>query len=568
MTFGAACRRGVRGPVSSVAVLAVALIAAGCASAGSHPGSNGGPDVGAVHPSLAVAVRDGRDLGRVPDGTIFRLTFGLSERDPKGLDAILAAGGRVTPAEYAKRFGPDAGAVARLRASLAAAGVRSSWSPGSTSMDVWMSAGAIRAGFGVRVDRFVGPGGIRFHAPTSPAAAESPAIVPAAWRPLVTSVTGLDDYPILGEGAIRSENGVTPTDMIDFYNVKPLRSAGLDGSGQTIYFLEIDRFGQAGLNAFSQKFGLPPVRPQVVSNPAWGSPAPEGDGPSETDLDLEIAHAMAPGATLVVYYAGNDGRFDLALRTLLHEHPGALVSISIGACEAVASRGLVTQDAAAVRAAAGTGTTIYVSSGDRGAYGCIPNGDNDAVSTNYLSSFPEVTCVGGTTVFESTNGGYFREAAWGEPAEQWGGGGGVSSLFAVPPWQTGPGVDPNAKGRGEPDVSANADGITGWDVFGSGSEAQVGGTSAAAPFWAGITALIDQDLTQKSLKSVGFANPDLYRFARSPQGLPSPPFHDVTLGTNLLYAATPGWDYATGLGTPDVGALADDFEWARGTGGA
>jgi kumamolisin len=547
-----------------LAALAAVLIAAGCAASPPPSASNARPARQAIHPSLEVAVRHGRDLGRVPDATIIRLTFGLAERDPKGLDAILDAGGRVTPAAYAKRFGPDAGAVGRLRAVLAGRDVRLSWSPGRTSMDVWMSAGAIRTTFGVRIDRFVGPGGVRFRAPAAPAAAESPAIVPPAWRPLVTSVTGFDDYPILGTGAIRSENGVTPRDMIDFYNVKPLRDAGLDGAGQTIYFLEIDRFGQAGLDAFSQKFGLPTFRPQVVSNPAWGSPAPEGNGPSETDLDLEIAHAMAPGATLVVYYAGNDGRFDLAFRTLLHDHPGSLVSISIGACEAVAGKGLVAQDAAAVRAAAGTGTTIYVSSGDRGAYGCIPNGDNDAVSTNYLSSFPEVTCVGGTTVFLSTTGGYFREAAWGEPAEQWGGGGGVSSLFGVPSWQAGPGIDPNAKGRGEPDVSANADGITGWDVFGSGSEAQVGGTSAAAPFWAGITALIDQDLSKKSLKSVGFANPDLYRFAQSPQGLPSPAFHDVTLGTNLLYPATAGWDYATGLGTPDVGALADDFEWARG----
>src|SRR5262249_48468135 len=205
-----------------------------------------------------------------------------------------------------------------------------------------------RSTFGVRVDRFLGPDGERFHAPVPPAAADSATVVPLAWRPLVSSVTGFDDYPILGSAAIRSEKGVTPQDMIDFYNVEGLRDAGLGGSGQTIYFLEIDRFGQAGLDAFSLKFHLPRVRPQVVSNPAWGSPAPEGDGPSETDLDLEIAHAMAPRAKLVVYYAGNDARFDLAMRSLLQDNPGALVSISIGACEAVAGQGLVAQDPPAV----------------------------------------------------------------------------------------------------------------------------------------------------------------------------------------------------------------------------
>jgi kumamolisin len=204
-----------------------------------------------------------------------------------------------------------------------------------------------------------------------------------------------------------------------------------------------------------------------------------------------------------------------------------------------------------------------VSTGDRGAFGCTPDGDFNTLSTNVLSGVPNVTAVGGTYALLSSNGSYFKEAAWGEPVEQWGSGGGPSMFWPLPSWQVAPGSHNQFSDgkRQNPDISANADGESGWDIFAGGSEQPVGGTSAAAPFWAGITALIDQNLAAKNLRSVGFANPALYVFAQNPAGLPAPPYHDVTVGTNLYYPATPGWDFATGLGSPDVGALAEDFEW-------
>jgi kumamolisin len=206
---------------------------------------------------------------------------------------------------------------------------------------------------------------------------------------------------------------------------------------------------------------------------------------------------------------------------------------------------------------------MFVASGDRGAYDCTPNGDYTDLAADLDASMPAVTAVGGTYVFLSSNGGYFHETAWGEPIEQWGSNGGLSIFWKTPAWQSGPGVQNQYSNgmRQTPDISANADGQSGWDVFANGMEEKVGGTSAAAPFWAAIAALIDQDLKQKGLPLIGFANPALYYFAQSPAGLPAPPFHDITQGTNLYYPATPGWDYATGLGTPDVGALTNDFEW-------
>jgi kumamolisin len=178
---------------------------------------------------------------------------------------------------------------------------------------------------------------------------------------------------------------------------------------------------------------------------------------------------------------------------------------------------------------------------------------------------PHVTSVGGTTIFLGANAAYYKETAWGEPMEQWGGGGGYSTYFARPAWQQGPGTVGTQ--RGVPDVSADADPNSGWDIFApvqgmKGPQEQAsGGTSASAPCWAAITALIDEFLNSQHLATVGFADPALYLFASSPKGLPAPAFHQVTQGTNLYFQATLGWNPATGLGTPDVAHLADDFAW-------
>jgi kumamolisin len=171
----------------------------------------------------------------------------------------------------------------------------------------------------------------------------------------------------------------------------------------------------------------------------------------------------------------------------------------------------------------------------------------------------------------ASNGSYYKEAAWGEPLETWGSGGGLSGLFKQPSYQVAPGLGANTlTGRGVPDVACDADSdVSGWDVFeptesskGIGvAEYADGGTSAAAPCWAAITALIDEDLLHQNLPEVGFANPALYDFARVPAGLPALAFHQVTEGSNFHFLATAGWNPATGLGTPDAAHLADDFEW-------
>jgi kumamolisin len=116
-----------------------------------------------------------------------------------------------------------------------------------------------------------------------------------------------------------------------------------------------------------------------------------------------------------------------------------------------------------------------------------------------------------------------------------------------------------------PDIAAPGDPISPYATLTLRGPSPGDGTSAAAPFWAAITALIYQDLAQKHLDHPGLMAPLLYTFAQQPQGIPNNPFHDIVQGSNLNDAATPGWDMATGLGTPDVARLADDIEWYEQT---
>lgn len=489
------------------------------------------------------------------------LTLGLAGRDAAGLDALLGSGQRVSAEQLVTQFGPDAAAVSTVRATLAAMGITSTWAPGQTTMSAQGPAGAVDALFGVRIDNRVGTDGVRFYAP-----AATPAI-PAALLPVVNAVSGLDNYPtaVAAAGSGRSPTSVTAKQMADFYNVTPLRNNGIDGTGMTVVFPEIDRFDQRMLDAFASKFSLPPFNVQLGSSNA-GRPGKEQ---GEADLDLEIVHAIAPGAKEVVYYASADTVPD-AEQQMYRDFPhGAIESSSLGECEAPGGQNKsdATLLADLQKPAAATGWSIFVATGDRGAYDCADQGDFNDVQADLDASIPYVTAVGGTLAILSSSGGYGREAAWGEPIEQWGGSGGVSEYFPQPSWQQGPGVQNRYSNgsRETPDISANADAQSGWDVFAQGAEAVVGGTSAATPFWAACAALIDQDLKKQGLPLIGFADPALYTFGQNPAGLPQSPYHDVTQGTNLFYPTASGYDLATGLGSADINALASDFEWYERT---
>ena len=191
---------------------------------------------------------------------------------------------------------------------------------------------------------------------------------------------------------------------------------------------------------------------------------------------------------------------------------------------------------------------------------------DDRIGVHVSASVPWVTGVGGTRLSLNADGSYYNETVWQQASANEASGGGLSSHFARPAWQVAPGVPPagtDAK-RAVPDVSADAE--SGMAIYSDGQWSSGGGTSQAAPIWAGMTAVINQYLKRQGVKPVGFMNPALYALANSPQ--PFPPFHDILVGSNLVYRATPGYDLASGLGSPDAWNLARDLEAYQRAGAA
>jgi kumamolisin len=371
-----------------------------------------------------------------------------------------------------------------------------------------------------------------------------------------SSVSGLDNYRRARSLAVRS-GGLTPSDVLAFYNLKPLRDAGLDGTGQTIVLPEIDDLPNlTDLNKFATEFGLPPFDSYltVKRDPNWGNPEkPQG----ETVLDLEILHEVAPQAKLVIYLSASDfGHGDRAFDQMVTDHLGSIISESLGACEPDSPVGHRNTYASIQDRATALGMSHFVASGDNGAYTC---GEDQDPAGSFPATLPTVTAVGGTTVFQSTTGAYYKEMAWGAPLDESGSGGGPSLYYAVPAYQKSIVQSAGHGLRQVPDVSANADPATGFHIVFSGRDGQVGGTSAATPLWAATIALINQDLKKKGLREAGFANPALYWMGQNTSTLPAKPFHDITTGNNLAYDAAAGWDFATGWGSMDGAAL--DAAW-------
>jgi subtilase family serine protease len=520
-------------------------------------------------PSLYVATQEATDLGPVPAAMIVHFTLTLKIRNSTALQSVLASGGQVSPATWNVTYGPDAAGVDATLKALSRAGLKGQWAPGDQVLSVTGPSADAERFLHLDLRRFVFDGHTRFYAPrTAP-------VVPASISGQVVAVAGLDDYPGGIVAAIpTADAGVTPDLITKFYDMTPLRKAGFNGSGMTVIFPEYAIPAVSVLDKYASKFGLPPFDVAVHTDAAaWGEPGPSnGELADEGAMDLEIVHGLAPDAKEIVY-EGGDSDLPQMFQTMFQQNPGAVMSSSItggGWCESDPdARSFSIAANTVFEQAAAEGFSIYWASGDRGAYACTQDGEpaiQDQLSIWTGSDSPYVTAVGGSTIFAASNGGYYKEAAWGEPFESWGGGGGTSAFFPQPSYQVAPGLAAGSlKGRGTPDVVCNADEVSGWDLFIPTSqgpeEVAGGGTSAAAPCWAAITVLIDEDLKSQGLSEVGFANPPLYAFSRDPVGMPVEPFHHVTSGSNLHFLATAGWNSATGLGSPDVAHLADDFEW-------
>jgi kumamolisin len=358
-------------------------------------------------------------------------------------------------------------------------------------------------------------------------------------------------------------SGLTPEALLTTYDATPLAAAGHTGKGATIVFFEFDGYDQADLDSFSDTSGLPRFTPVLVG----GQPGPSH---GETVMDLEVAHAIAPDARLVVVnarptvegggaYEKIGQMFDAADR----QFPGALWSLSIGwGCESMVSAADLAPVRSALYNAHQHGTAVFDASGDTGGLECkggedfsSPPGPND-IGVDAVASLPEMTSVGGTTLSTDAQGRWMAEHAWTDVPMSQGTSGGVATLFARPLFQRAVSTARDSTHRLVPDVAADADPFTGVRIVYERRPRLGGGTSQAAPIWAGLTVLMNHFVVAHGGKPLGDLNPLLYRVAA---GSNLPGFRDVFAGDNAVDLSTAGYDLVTGLGTPNVDNLAHDL---------
>ena len=407
--------------------------------------------------------------------------------------------------------------------------------------------------------------------------------LPASIAPFVVGVFGLENHSQFHHHTVRKSlqspksapgggpaGGHTPAELKAAYDVSPLATQGVNGAGQSLGLFEVDGFQQTNITTYDTHYSLATTSPSVIIV-APGPGVTPGGGEIEVELDIEVMHAFAPKAAITVWEGQNS---DLgAVNTynaMVTSNSTAANSTSWGSCEPDLSASLMDTLDQTFQQAAAQGQSFFAASGDFGAYDCRNlNAASNEIVVDYPASDPYMTGVGGTTLgMDVTNTSYMSEAAWfnsASPPE--GSGGGLSTHFAQPAWQTGLGVSNSFSTgfRQVPDVALDGDPISGYSIYSTDNSRNpavtgwfvVGGTSAGAPGWAAFAALYNQFAKSLGRGNLGFANPTLYDAAAN---APFVPYHDIVNGNNHFYHTGQGWDYPTGWGTPDAAALATAWE--------
>jgi subtilase family serine protease len=469
----------------------------------------------------------------------------------------------LSPHQFEFRFSPSEATVKSVRRWAGTYQLRvSSVSANRLLVKVSGSSKALGLAFHTGFDRFRTPSGDTFFQLTRAAR------LPASLRSHVSSIMGLSSLGRLSlvkpkartqaglnkvTGIVQglgAKPGALPTlsypsqyDPQQFWSMYDAPSSQT-GSGQQLSIITEGDLSQPkkDLATFESKFGLPSVTWNQIN---VGSPSTDTSGDDEWDLDSQYSTGFAPGVSqLNVYVAPSLDDQDIAsaVNRWVTDDSSKQGSFSAGECEILAyAAGFTSSLDTILEQAAAQGQTMFFASGDTGTQCPALTGVNGVPAgipnVDYPASSPYGIGVGGTSVLSPTGP---TEIAW------YAGGGGTSLLEPTPAFQS----STKAYGglslprRGVPDVSLDADPESGYEVIVSGTEEVIGGTSASTPAWQGIWARAEG----AHGGSVGFAGPVLYGTE------PASAYHDITLGTNGLPAG-PGWDYATGLGTPDIAKL-------------
>ncbi len=534
-------------------------------------------------------------VGVLPEATTVHATVALAPGDPVALAAY--AQGVSNPssslyhrylsvAQFAQRFGPSVVQIDAVRSSLREHGLQPGrLSANGLALPVVSNAGQLAGAFQTSFERYRLPSGqLAFANTSAPAVADSllgavQSVVglstldvprPASLtRPdaqtsaaSASQIVTAGPRPCSAASSAAAGNGSYTADRLaSAYRFSSLYAAGDLGGGSTVAIVEFEPHLVSDISAYQTCYATN----ALVSNVSVDGGAGSGAGSGEAALDIEDVIGLAPKAHIVVYEGPNSnaGSYD-TYNSIISQNAAQVISTSWGLCETQTGASVARAENTLFQEAAVQGQSIVAAAGDKGADDCTTG---TAAAVDDPASQPYVTGVGGTTL--SALGPPPSETVWDNVSGA--GGGGISSLWTMPSYQsaapaalgvintrsTGSPCGSSGYCREVPDVSADADPHTGYEIYWRGGWHSFGGTSAAAPTWGALIALANASSACTSTK-VGLANGAIYRAAAADY---RGNFNDVASGSNpyngvVGFSAQPGFDMASGLGTPSSGSLA------------
>ena len=459
----------------------------------------------------------------------------------------------LTPAQFTERFGPSERDYQAVIAFVKANGLKVSETYSNRVLvDVNASVADIEKVFHLTMRVYPHPKESRtFYAPDTEPSLDL--AVP------ISHISGLDNYsvqqPLVRSISFTNLQRVRPnfgSGPYGSYMGRDFRTAyvpgcPLDGSGQVVGMVEFEGYLASDIVYYENLAALPSVALTNVLLDGFNGIPTVKDNQTEVSLDIENVISMAPRVSrVIVYEAPNGSSWDDILHRIADDNQAKQISCSW-------SGGSPTGDDVFLQMEA-QGQSFFQASGDLTAYegGLIP----------FPMDNPYITVVGGTTL--NTSGGFWTSESvwnWGvNPnilfgSEYVGSGGGISANYLIPWWQTNVNMTLNQGSttmRNIPDVALTADMVY---VRSGNSDDSVGGTSCAAPLWAGFTALVNQQAAATGKPTVGFINPAIYAIGEGTNYAAC--FHDITTGNNTnnisptAFFAVPGYDLCTGWGTPN-----------------
>ena len=470
-------------------------------------------------------------------------------RRKKSIDSALGKVKQISREEYADQYGASDDDIAQVEAFAAGHHLSVVQSDkGRRSIVVKGRIGDLETAFKVHLTHYKDDKGVIFRGRTGDIC------IPGELDGIIEGVFGLDDRPHVQPHfqVAKEENGMflahasspgfTPNQLNAIYKFP----TNVTGKNQCIGIVELGGgYRNTDLATYFSGLGITMPSVKAVSvDGATNSPTNANSADGEVMLDIEVAGAVAPGASIVVYFAPNtDQGFLDAITTAIHDtqNKPSVISISWGAAEVAWTTQSLNNFNEAFKAASLLGVTICAAAGDSGSDDSVGDGK---VHVDFPASSPYVLACGGTKlVAKGTK--ISSEVVWHE-ANDSATGGGVSNFFPIPAYQAKAkvplAIDTKFKGRGVPDVAGNADPNTGYKVRVDGQNMVIGGTSAVAPLMAGLIALVNE----KNGTAAGFINPKIYATTGDCRDIVKG--DNITTTTKKGYKAAKGWDACTGLG--------------------